>query len=87
MTAFETSSDARLTLLTRVDCGLCEDAERDLRRLGARFECVDIDDEPGLQRLYDEVVPVILLDGAELAHAPLSEKTLRLAVDLSEAPS
>ena len=62
-----------------------EDAERDLRRLGANFDCVDIDAEPDLQRLYDEHVPVLMLDGAELARAPLTEKTLRLAIDLSEA--
>jgi glutaredoxin len=81
----ELEPEPRLTLLTRADCGLCEEAKRALSRLGARFECIDIDDEPELQRRYDEYIPVLLLDGAEVARAPLSEKTLRLAVDLSEA--
>jgi len=80
-----TATDARLTLITRVDCCLCEEAKSDLQRLGAQFDCVDVDEDATLLRLYNEHVPVLLLDGAELARAPLSEKTLRLAIDLSRA--
>ena len=85
MTNNEGLTDARLTLITRVDCGLCEEAKRDLQRLGAQFDCIDVDEDATLLRLYDESVPVLLLDGAELARAPFTEKTLRLAVDLSKA--
>jgi glutaredoxin len=77
--------DARLTLITRVDCGLCEEAKRDLQRLGAQFDTVDVDEDAALLRLYNEAVPVLMLDGAELARAPFTEKTLRLAIDLSRA--
>ena len=85
MTETIVSADTRLTLVTRVDCGLCEEARLDLQRLGAEFDCLDVDDDAVLYRLYDESVPVLLLDGAELARAPFTEKTLRLAVDLSRA--
>ena len=85
MTETNTSPDSRLTLITRVDCSHCEDAKRDLQRLGAEFECVDVDEDAELLQRYNEWVPVLLLDGAELARAPLSEQTLRLAVDLSKA--
>ena len=37
--------------------------------------------------LYDEYVPVLLLDGVELAHAPLSEQALRSAAEADEAPA
>jgi glutaredoxin len=77
--------DARLVLVSRVDCSHCEDAKRDLQRLGARFECLDVDDDAELLQRYNDWVPVLLLDGAELARAPLTEQTLRLAVDLSKA--
>jgi glutaredoxin len=79
------SPDSRLTLITRVDCSHCEDAKRDLQRLGAAFDCVDVDEDAELLRRYNDWVPVLLLDGAELARAPLNEQTLRLAVDLSRA--
>jgi len=79
------AAEARLTLITRVNCSHCEDAKRDLQRLGAQFDCVDVDEDTTLLRLYDESVPVLLLDGSELARAPLTEQTLRLAVDLSRA--
>jgi glutaredoxin len=79
------SPDSRLTLITRVDCSHCEDAKRDLQRLGAAFDCVDVDEDAELLRHYNDWVPVLLLDGAELARAPLNEQTLRLAVDLSRA--
>lgn len=87
MTDTNASPEARLTLITRVDCSHCEEAKRDLQRLGAQFECLDVDEDETLLRLYNEYVPVLLLDGAELARAPFTEKTLRLAVDLSRAES
>jgi glutaredoxin len=79
------SPDSRLTLITRVDCSHCEDAKRDLQRLGADFDCLDVDEDAELLQRYNDWVPVLLLDGAELARAPLNEQTLRLAVDLSRA--
>jgi len=75
------SASHRLTLVTRAECELCEDAERELRRLGADFGLVDVDSDADLLRRYDEYVPVLLLDGAELAHAPLSSQTLHAAAE------
>jgi glutaredoxin len=71
------SATQRLILVTRAECELCEDAERDLRRLGAEFELVDVDGDAELLRRYDECVPVLLLDGVELGRAPLSDEMLR----------
>jgi glutaredoxin len=85
VTETNASPDSRLTLITRVGCSHCEDARRDLQRLGAEFECVDVDEDAELLQRYNDWVPVLLLDGTELARAPLTEQTLRLAVDLSRA--
>jgi glutaredoxin len=85
VTETNASPESRLTLITRVDCSHCDDAKRDLQRLGAEFDCVDVDEDAELLQRYNDWVPVLLLDGAELARAPLNEQTLRLAVDLSRA--
>jgi glutaredoxin len=82
---FDPASITRLTLITRVNCGLCDEAQRDLDRLGGKFDLLDVDEDPELLRRYNEHVPVLLMDGQELARAPLTEQTLRLAVDLSRA--
>ncbi len=57
----------QVTLFTRVGCCLCEDAHRVLEAAAghASFELavVDIDSDPELQRLYNDEVPVIAIDG------------------------
>ena len=68
---------ARLTLLSRNGCSLCEDAARALRRMGIDFATLDIDAHPDLLQRYNELVPVLMLDGTELARAPLSDMKLR----------
>jgi glutaredoxin len=67
----------KLTLLTRQGCGLCEDAAHALRDLGLDFEPVDIDQDAGLRALYNDAVPVVLLDGLELCRAPFTKESLR----------
>jgi glutaredoxin len=69
-----------LTLLGRAQCGLCEDAARDLSKLGYQFESVDIDADPALRERYNEVIPVVLADGAEICRAPMTISGLRSAL-------
>ena len=71
---------ARPVLLTRNECGLCEDAARWLRRTGIDFSTLDVDEHPDLLAKYNEHVPVLMLDGRELARAPLSGEKLRIAL-------
>ena len=68
---------AQLTLVTRTDCGLCEDLARDLSRLHVPFATVDIDDDAELLRRFDEGVPVLLYDGVELGRAPFTPTSLQ----------
>jgi thioredoxin reductase (NADPH) len=62
----------KLTLLSRSCCHLCSDMEEALAPLadefGVEVEVLDVDDHPALLEVYDELVPVLLHDGAELCH-------------------
>lgn len=62
----------RLTLISRAYCHLCQDLELGLRPLAAEFgvdvEVLDVDADPKLEALYDELVPVLLHEGTELCH-------------------
>jgi hypothetical protein len=46
---------------------------------------IDIDTDPALEALYDELVPVLVLDGVELCHYRLDEARVRSAL-LKRAP-
>jgi glutaredoxin-like protein DUF836 len=61
------SPAAALTLLTRIDCPLCEEMLSEFKALGARtalpaLTLIDVDSDPQLQRRYGLKVPVLLLD-------------------------
>ena len=77
-------TEARLTLLTRVNCHLCETAAETLERIGAEAglvpESVDVDADPELQAEYGDRVPVVLLDGRE--HSYFTVDVVRLRRDL-----
>ena len=56
-----------VVLYTRTRCHLCDEAKEQLRELRkkAAFELreIDIDQDPELQRRYNEEVPVIFING------------------------
>ncbi|MCW2645149.1 MAG: hypothetical protein QOG07_977 [Pseudonocardiales bacterium] len=76
--------DHRVTLVTRVDCHLCEDAEVLLRRLSAElgfgYEELDVDADPDRRAEYSDRVPVILIDGKEHGYWRVEEARFRKAV-------
>jgi hypothetical protein len=60
-----------LTLLSRADCGLCEELAFELGALAAELPLpplrhLDVDSDPELRRRYGLHVPVLLLDGVEV---------------------
>jgi glutaredoxin len=73
-----------VTLFTREGCGLCEDAHRLLvkleREIRFTLEVVDIDRNMEVHDRYWLRIPVVLVDGAEAAAAPIEEKALRKAL-------
>jgi hypothetical protein len=61
--------EARITLITRPGCHLCEVAAGELDRVaaasGESWTELNIEDDIELEREYAERIPVILLDGKE----------------------
>ena len=75
---------ARLQLLTRAGCHLCDVAAETLERIAGEAGlvpvAVDVDADPELQAEYGDRVPVVLLDGRE--HSYFTVDVPRLRQDL-----
>jgi len=74
----------QVTLITRVGCHLCEQAESELRvlatELGFGLELLDVDADRQRANEYSDRVPVILIDGAEHGYWRLEEQLFRTAL-------
>ncbi|MFM7140690.1 MAG: glutaredoxin family protein [Alphaproteobacteria bacterium] len=61
------TTGARVVVLSRADCCLCDEAlaavEEARREVPFTFEVRDVDEDPALAALYGEEVPVVLVDG------------------------
>jgi glutaredoxin len=78
--------DHLVTLITRVDCHLCEEAEAVVVRLAAElgFDVakLDVDADPARRDEYSDRVPVILIDGREHGYWRVEEPRFRAALAL-----
>lgn len=78
------------TLYSRAGCHLCDEAEELLRELARRYgfelTIVDIEANDDLLRRYMVEIPVVALDGVEVAKAPIRRGALEeaLAAQLSK---
>ena len=75
----------RLTLLTRAECGLCEDMLQELTALGERhalppLTLKDVDSDRELQRRYGLKIPVLLLDQTSVCSGRLDQAELLRAL-------
>ncbi|MFY1704531.1 glutaredoxin family protein [Micromonospora sp. WMMA1923] len=74
------STDARLTLITRPGCHLCDDAKAALDRVvavtGDKWIEKDVSGDIELEREYGERLPVVLLDGKEHGYWRVEEERL-----------
>jgi hypothetical protein len=81
VTARREPGQARLTLITRVGCHLCDVAKEAMDRVaaatGERWQERDVDADVGLEREYGDRVPVVLLDGREHGYWRVEEDRLR----------
>ncbi len=68
---------ARLTLLGRPGCHLCDDARAVLDRVGEPYAEVDIEGDDALFKRYLERIPVIAVDGEEAFDFFVAEEALR----------
>jgi glutaredoxin len=75
---------ARITLLTRPGCHLCDFAREAVARVhaltGAGWHEVSVDSDPELEREYGSRVPVVLLDGREHDYFRVDEERLTRAI-------
>jgi glutaredoxin len=75
---------ARLTLISRSGCHLCDDARAILADVADEAEVgwkeVDVDADPRLADEYGDRVPVVLLDGSEHAYWRVDPDRLRAAL-------
>ena len=80
----------KITLYTRQGCHLCEAAEATIGRVTAgrldvTFDSVDIDTDPDLVARYTVRVPVVAVDGREIAEYEVDEATLVAALGQPQA--
>ena len=74
----------KLRLLSRPDCGLCDEFRLELAHLAEStslppLELVDVDSDPELARRYGLEIPVLLLDDVRVCQHRLdSSELLRL---------
>lgn len=78
------SAPRTVTLLTRVDCHLCEQARPVLATIcaeyGAALVEVDVDADPELRAEYGDRLPVFLVDGREHGYWRVEPDRLRSAL-------
>lgn len=67
---------------TRVGCGLCRRAEQRVavEAIGAEVRLIDVDTDPALAARYGVRVPVVVVDGVEVAELELAPGRVRDAV-------
>ena len=75
-------------LFSRSNCPLCEAMEDELRPLIDEFNLVVerryIDNEPALEALYGDKVPVLTRDGEILCHFFLDAEALKQSIHVSQ---
>jgi len=72
-------------IMSRRECGLCEEAKQVVRALAAEGACqwreVDVDLDERLATCYGLDVPVILVNGRKAFKHRLDERSLRLRLE------
>jgi len=76
-------SDVSVTVYTREDCHLCEEAVETIEQVAdaegvtIALDLVDVDEDPGLREEYGERVPYVLFDGSPAFKYHVDERQLR----------
>lgn len=76
---------ARVLIIGRPGCHLCEEAERVVEQVctprGIRFAVVSIEDDPVLADRYAEYIPVTMIDGKQHDFYRVDPERLGAALD------
>ena len=76
-------SDVSVTVYTREDCHLCEEAIQTIERVAddegvaITLDLVDVDEDPDLREQYGERVPYVFVDGSPAFKYNVTERQLR----------
>lgn len=74
----------QISFITKKGCQLCQEAEQILQavcgELGMQFEKLFIEDRPDLAHLYQEEVPVVLIEGIQHSAWRIEPAKLREAL-------
>lgn len=74
----------RITLIDREGCHLCDQAasviDRVAQQRGVQWSRVEVDSSPELLHKYADLVPVVLVDGREVAHWVVTDEALTSAL-------
>jgi hypothetical protein len=75
---------SRVVVFGRAGCHLCDDAQvvvgRVCEALREPWTKVSIDDDPALLTAYGELIPVVMVDGREVARYRITDAELRSAL-------
>lgn len=86
-----TGAAARVTVLTRRQCSLCDKATEAVARISAEhglgWTTTDVDTDPELRAEYGDRVPVILIDGREHGYWAVEEDRFRAALARLTGPA
>ena len=79
-----------ITLIGKPECHLCDDARAVVAEVVEQsvdtvFEEVSLQDNPLWEELYGELIPVVLVNGAEHAHWRVDKDQLANAINLALA--
>jgi hypothetical protein len=79
----------KLSLITKPDCHLCQDAREVVGRvaadLGLAWEERSIDDDAGLAERFAEEIPVVMIDGVQRDFWKIDESRLRRLLETALA--
>jgi glutaredoxin len=70
----------KLTIYTKKDCHLCEEAKSVLRKYQVELEEVDIESDPALFEKYQYEIPVVMVEEQKLFKYRVDEKKLKRAL-------
>ena len=82
MRVFRRGARHAVIVYTRQGCHLCEEAEAVVRRVarGHDVRIVDVDADPAITERYTVRVPVVEVDGREIAEFQIDPATLKAAL-------
>jgi glutaredoxin len=75
-----------IVIYTREGCGLCEKAKEKVERVAREYpitvEVFDITRDPNLEKEYDELIPVVHIDGEKVFVSKVTELWLRRELEI-----